>query len=139
MRGYKRIGLIGLLILGLFCSTAAATASVTELKEYEVGYTWINWSWSNPDDPDFNNTIVSINGNTSFILSNTTKFYNATGLLSDTTNIIKIQTVNVSGVINSTEVTDEAKTLDNIPPLSISNLQNKTGDSWIKWTWDNPS
>jgi S-layer protein (TIGR01567 family) len=140
MRGYTRFVLIGLLILGLFCGSALATASVTNLVEDAVGYDWINWTWTNPSDADFNHTMVYIDNIFKTNVSNSTNYYNATGFSSDTTHIISTHTVNLSGTINSTWVNDSATTLDNIPPLSITGLnESSVGLTSIKWTWTNPS
>jgi parallel beta-helix repeat protein len=114
-------------------------ASITDLQNV-TGETWINWTWTNPPDVDFNHTIVYLDGvwkkNTS------ATFYNATGLVPDTTHEIATHTVDKGGNINTTWVNQTAKTLpppDLTPPASITNLQNITGQTWINWTWDNPT
>ncbi|MBU4056274.1 MAG: right-handed parallel beta-helix repeat-containing protein [Proteobacteria bacterium] len=70
---------------------------------------WINWTWENPQDFDFNHTVVYIDG---FWKVNTSKnYYNLTGLLSNTTHTISLQTVDVNGNVNQTWVNDTATTL----------------------------
>ncbi|MDK2832864.1 MAG: hypothetical protein PWQ75_2616 [Methanolobus sp.] len=96
-----------------------APASVIGLNESETGYTWINWSWTNPADLDFNHSIVYIDGTLLGITS--TESFNATGLVQDTVYEIVIMTVDTSGNINSTSVKDTAKTdLQIVTPVTTS-------------------
>lgn len=64
-------------------------ASIFNLQN-TTGQTWINWTWTNPPDADFNYTMVYLNGtwqtNTSY------PFYNATNLTPNTVYEIGIQT-----------------------------------------------
>ena len=82
-------------------------ASISNLS-YTNGTTWINWTWTNPADADFNYTKVYLNGtwktNTSY------PFYNATALDPDTCYEIGTHTVDASGNINKTWVNQTAKT-----------------------------
>jgi len=82
-------------------------ASISNLS-YTNGTTWINWTWTNPADADFNYTKVYLNGtwktNTSY------PFYNATALDPDTCYEIGTHTVDTSGNINKTWVNQTAKT-----------------------------
>jgi len=74
---------------------------------YTAGTTWINWTWTNPGAP-FNYTIVRINGT---ILTNTSdEFYNYTTFSPGTLNTISLQTVDTSGNIHQTPVTDSQYT-----------------------------
>ena len=113
-------------------------ASITNLRNV-TGQTWINWTWTNPQDADFNYTMVYLDG---VWKTNTSKpFYNATGLVPDTYYEIGTRTVDKVGNINVTGVNQTAKTKavpDTTPPASITNLQNVTGQTWINWTWNNP-
>jgi hypothetical protein len=54
-------------------------SSITNLHP-TTGTTWINWTWTNPTDIDFNHTMVYLNGTWQTNTSN--PFYNATGLKS---------------------------------------------------------
>ena len=91
-------------------------ASITNLNETANGTTWINWTWDNlappyiPPSSDFNYTMIYINGTWKTNESNTTTYYNATGLASNTTYNISTRTVDLIGNINSTWVNDTAKT-----------------------------
>jgi hypothetical protein len=198
-------------------------ASIANLQN-TTGQTWINWTWTNPADADFNHTMVYLNGTWKINTSN--PFYNATWLNHSTYYEIGTHTVDEVGNVNATWVNQTARTEpypapdissfappspvydtegatgkfnvtvdqvvsvswqingtevqinqsvtetfymnmsaaigtwnvsaiasnangtamqtwiwdipDTEPPLSITNLQNTTGQTWINWTWINP-
>ena len=83
-------------------------ASITNLS-YLNGTTWINWTWTNPPDPDFDYTMVYLNGTWKTNTSN--PFYMATGLTPDTLYEIGTRTVDEVGNVNGTWVNGTAKTL----------------------------
>lgn len=85
-------------------------AMVTGLNESEVGYTWINWTWTNPDDTDFNRTMIYIDG--VFRENTSNNYYNATGLTANTQYEIRTRTVDQAGNINYTWVNDTASTME---------------------------
>jgi PKD repeat protein len=80
-----------------------------------VGTTWINWTWTNPSDPDFNHTEIYLNGTFQTITS--AEFFNATGLIPNTEYEISTRAADNLGNINETWVNDTAMTLDT-PPVS---------------------
>ncbi|MBE0524306.1 MAG: PKD domain-containing protein [Methanosarcinales archaeon] len=89
------------------------------------GSTWINWTWANPSDPDFNHTIVYIDGSWKANVSDT--FYNYSGLLQGTSHTISTHTVDENGNINETWVNDTAKTQGILPGgliINVSSPQN---------------
>jgi len=100
--------------------------SITNLNEMANGTTWINWTWDNPTLPytqpysDFNHTMIYINGTGKMNVSNTTTYYNATGLTPNTTYNISTRTVDLVGNVNSTWVNDGAKTATDIIPTPPS-------------------
>ncbi len=93
-------------------------ASISNLQNI-TGTTWINWTWTNPTDDDFNYTMVYLNGawqtNTSF------NYYKATGLNPDTSYEIGTHTVDTYGNVNTTWINQTAKTAaassDTSPPI----------------------
>ncbi|NOR48331.1 MAG: PGF-pre-PGF domain-containing protein, partial [Methanosarcinaceae archaeon] len=118
-------------------NASIAPASVTGLSEYANSSTWINWTWTNPLDSDFNHTMVYLNG--TFMINVTGTSYNATGLDDNTDYEIQTRTVDSGGNINSTWVNDSASTLNTLPPASVTGLSESNSDStWIEWTWINP-
>ncbi|MCZ7358032.1 MAG: DUF2341 domain-containing protein [Candidatus Methanoperedens sp.] len=84
-------------------------ASITNLASIN-GTTWINWTWSNPQDSDFNHTMIYLNGSWKDNISN--PYYNATGLAPDTVYEIGTRTVDIAGNINATWVNETARTLN---------------------------
>ena len=82
--------------------------SVSDLNETDTGYTWINWSWTNPTASNLNHNMVYLNG--SFVDNVTSEYINITGLSEDTIYELGILTVDTSGNINMTWVNDTART-----------------------------
>ncbi|NPE29634.1 S-layer protein [Methanococcoides sp. SA1] len=81
---------------GTTTADTTAPGPITSLSS-DIGSTWIEWSWTNPSDSDFNHTEVTINDGSAVILGNTTSSYNATGLTADSDYTILIKTVDLSG------------------------------------------
>lgn len=116
----------------------APVAGVSDLKESDIGYTWINWSWTNPSDSNFNHSMVYLDG--VFKVNASTEHFNATVLSDSTTYEIGIRTVDKSGNINTTWVNDTATTLDGTAPAIVTGLSEvDIGYTWINWSWTNPS
>jgi len=66
------------------------------------------WTWTNPADDDFSHTVVYVNG---IWQTNTSDaYYNATGLIADTTYELSTHTVDTHGNVNTTWVNQTAKT-----------------------------
>ena len=118
-------------------------ASITNLLNTTYAPTYINWSWTNPADTDFNHTMVHINGNWKENVSSPLNYSNATGLSPNTNNIISTHTVDTSGNVNLTWVNHSAWTApseDTTAPASITNLHNTTyAPTYINWSWTNPA
>ncbi|MCX9084127.1 MAG: S-layer protein domain-containing protein [Candidatus Methanoperedens sp.] len=72
-----------------------------------VGATWINWTWTNPTD-NFNYTIVKIN--TTFQTNTSNNYFNYTQFSPGSLNNISLQTVDTSGIINSTIIQNSVHT-----------------------------
>ena len=82
-------------------------ASISNLTSIR-GQTWINWTWTNPQDADFNYTMVYLNG---IWRTNTSHpFYNATNLTPNTSYEIGTRTVDKAGNINQSWVNQTTKT-----------------------------
>ncbi len=111
--------------------------SITGLSVSANGSTWINWTWTNPADAEFNHTMVYLN--TTFKANVSGNYYNATGLAENTNYTLRTRTVDTLGNINSTWINDTTSTLNTLPPASITNLSSSTGSSWINWAWTNPT
>jgi len=130
--------------------------------QHTAGQTWINWTWTNPPDPDFNHTELYLNGTFLTNISAPQNYYNITGLLPDTPYELSTRTVDTSGNINETWVNATARTLplaDTTPPIitfiSPSDSSGTTlttrnwtfinvslsepGLSWLEWNGINES
>lgn len=91
------------------------------------GSTWINWTWTNPSDADFNYTMIYIDGEFQTNVSNPTNFYNATNLAYNISHEISIRTVDIYGNVNQTWKNHTAFTLaDTTPPTIHSIYLNNT-------------
>ncbi|HIE00535.1 MAG TPA: hypothetical protein EYP59_09630 [Thiotrichaceae bacterium] len=76
-------------------------ASISDLQNI-TGATWINWTWTNPLDYDFNHTMVYLNG--SWQINTSNSYFNATNLSSGTTYEIATHTGDTNGNVNHTRV-----------------------------------
>ncbi|WP_167879456.1 S8 family serine peptidase, partial [Methanococcoides sp. NM1] len=126
-----------LVISGAFTNDTTAPSSVTGLSG-DPGETWINWSWTNPSDPDFDHVEIYLDG--FFKLNSSSTSYNATGLSADTSYELSTRTVDTDGNINTTWVNDTATTLDLTAPASVTSLdESSVSGSSITWNWTNPA
>ncbi len=83
-------------------------ASIGNLKLDSYGKTFLYFTWTNPTDSDFNSAIVYING---VNVANTTHhYYEATGLIANTSYTITVNTKDNSGNVNLTNVSLTGKT-----------------------------
>jgi hypothetical protein len=83
-------------------------ASISDLQN-NTGTTWINWTWTNPTDEDFNHTMVYLNG--IFKTNTSNPYYNATGLIANTSYEIGTHTVDIRENVNTTWVNQTTKTI----------------------------
>jgi len=99
-----------------------APSSITNLHS-TAGTTWLNFTWTNPSDPDFNHTELYLNGTYFTNIPAPQNYYNITGLLPYTSYELSTRTVDTFGNINLTWVNDTASTL----PASGTTLNLYTG------------
>ncbi len=115
-----------------------APARVTDLAGSFNGSTWINWTWINPSDGDFNHTMIYLDGE--FKNNVTGTAYNSSGLSDNTDHELQVRTVDTAGNINYTWVNDSASTSNTLPPASVTGLSDSsTSTTSITWTWTNPA
>ena len=81
--------------------------SVSNLQS-STGSTWINWTWTNPNDHDFNHTGIYLND--IFQTNTSAEYFNATGLQPETDYTIGTRTVDNNGNVNETWVNSTATT-----------------------------
>ncbi|MDY9927291.1 PKD domain-containing protein, partial [Methanosarcina sp.] len=82
-------------------------SSITDLQS-TTGNTWVNWTWQNPTDPDFNHTEIYLND--IFQTNTSAEHFNATGLEPETSYTIGTRTVDINGNVNETWVNSIATT-----------------------------
>lgn len=73
-----------------------APRQITDIAN-KTGTNWINWTWVNPTNTDFNNTIVNVTKGTTVVVPDTKlpkdiNYYNVTGLDPDTPYTISVKT-----------------------------------------------
>ncbi len=73
-----------------------------------IGTTWINFTWTNPSDSDFNHTEIYLNN--IFQTNTSAEYFNATGLEPETDYTIGTRTVDIYGNVNETWVNLTATT-----------------------------
>jgi parallel beta-helix repeat protein len=104
--------------------------SVTYLTNITFAYSFINWTWIDPEDHDFVNVSVWIDGTFKENVSNGVQFYNSTSFAPDTEHTISTRTVDINGNINQTWKNHTATTapwpISDIVNLTFIVLDNKT-------------
>ena len=112
----------GKIVVSLSSDDTSPPSPIRDLVS-DNGSSWINWTWTNPSDPDFNHTELYLNGTFLTNIPASQNYYNITGLLPDTPYELSTRTVDTSGNINFTWVNDTASTL----PISATTLNLYTG------------
>jgi len=122
-------------------------SSITDLQS-TIGTTWLNWTWTNPTDQDFNHTEIFLNG--IFNTSTSAEYFNATGLKPETSYTLSTRTVDNSGNVNQTWVNSTGTTekafvlpvanfsanpIAGIAPLNVKFTDTSTGTP-AAWIWD---
>jgi len=106
---------------------------ITYLHNITHARTYINWTWTDPVDPEFSKVMVYLNGVFQEDVNSGVQCYNATLLTSGTTYEISTRTVDTVGNINHTWVnhtatTAPAATTDTTSPVSYPEFVNITID-----------
>ena len=83
-------------------SDTTPPASVTDLQNTTYEQTYINWTWTDPEDADFAKVMVYIDGTPQPDVLKGVQYYHATGLNPDTEYEIGTRTVDNLGNINDT-------------------------------------
>ncbi len=100
--------------VALLCLDTTPPASIRDLTNTTYEETYINWTWTNPVDADFNHAIVCIDS--SWTVNTSNEYYNATGFTPGTSHTISTHTVDRVGNINSTWVNHTAITAPTVYP-----------------------
>jgi PKD repeat protein len=122
-------------------------ASITNLGNNTATDISIEWTWTNPTDPDFNHTMIYQNG--TFYHNVSTAYDTWTGLTAEVEYTISTHTVDTSGNVNSTWVNRSVTTAESsiIPvtdfyanvtgggaPLAVGFTDNSTNEP-TNWDW----
>jgi len=106
------------------------------------GEAWLNLTWENPKDEDYNLAMIFINGKFKANVPKTKNYYNMTKLSVGTQYHIGIRTVDVNKNIGLEWVNASTSTLpkykDMLPPDKIWYLEAHATNTSINWTWENP-
>jgi PKD repeat protein len=97
-------------------------ASITNLNTTK-GLNWINFTWTNPPDPDFSHVMLYLNGSFITNIYSPQNYYNATGLFPNTSYELGTHTVDSSGNVNQTLVNNTAR----IAPIDVTPVVNFPG------------
>jgi hypothetical protein len=107
------------------------------------GDAWLNLTWENPQDADYNLAMIFINGKFNANVPKSKNYYNLTKLAADTQYRIGIRTVDVNKNIGLEWINVSTSTLpkykDQLPPDKIWYLEAHASNTSINWTWENPA
>ena len=90
-----------------------APGSVTNLRNVSSTNTTISWNWTNPGDFDFNGTRVYVDNVFVIKLAPGIQSYIGSGFLANTSHTITINTLDIAGNVNGTNLTNSAYTTAN--------------------------
>ena len=94
---------------------------------------WINWTWQNPSDPDFNHIEIYLNG--IFQTNTSVEYFDATGLQPETSYMLSTRTVDNYGNINETWVNSTSSTASGSPLQSpIANFSGNVTEGYALLT-----
>jgi len=88
---------------------------VTNLSN-DTGATWINWTWTNPNDLDFDHTLIYLNG--AFKTTTSNSYYLAEELNESAIYQLGVRTVDKIGNINETWVNQTTTTKVKVSPVA---------------------
>ncbi|MCE8425608.1 MAG: hypothetical protein J5U17_07515 [Candidatus Methanoperedens sp.] len=100
--------------------------SITDLHNTTYSQTYINWTWNDPSNSDFDHVEVYLNGTFKINVFKGLQFYNATGLTPATLYNISTRTVDTAGNINQTWVNKTARTA----PVSGTTYSISLSSGW---------
>ena len=110
----------------------APPSTVTGLQNITHGQTYINFTWTNPPNPDFSHVMLYLNGTFKTNITAPQNYSNITGLYPDTSYELGTHTVDTSGNINQTWVNATARTApDTITPTPSITVASPNGAE--KW------
>ena len=101
--------------------------SVTKLKNVSYASSYINWTWTDPKDSDFDKVQIYINNKYKTSVLKGVQHYKAKNLYANRSYTISTRTVDKSGNVKSIWKNDTSRTKpDIVPPMNVTNLKNIT-------------
>lgn len=120
-----------------------APDNVSDLHNITYQQTYINWTWADPADTDFDHVEIYIDNGIKVNVPKGIELYHASGFSQDTEHTLSTRTVDTSGNVNSNWRNHTARTAispDNTAPASVTGLHNITYEhTYINWTWTDPA
>jgi parallel beta-helix repeat protein len=115
--------------------------SVSNLKNVSYDSFFINWTWTDPEDSDFDKVQIYINNKYRTSVLKGIQYYKTKKFYANTSYAISTRTVDKIGNVNLTWKNDTARTkTDFKPPMNVTNLKNISyAPSYINWTWKDPN
>ena len=115
--------------------------SVRNLKNAGYDSSYINWTWIDPEDSDFDKVQIYINNKYKTSVLKGVQYYKTKKLYANRSYTISTRTVDKSGNVNLTWKNDTERTkTDFKPPMNVTNLKNISyAPSYINWTWKDPN
>jgi len=113
------------------CADTTPPASITDPQNTTYEETYINWTWTDPDDVDFSHVMVYLDETLATNVTKGVQCYSAAGLNPDTEHVIGTRTVDQSGNVNEIWVNHTAWTKPSPVPVivSIGSAEGSVGDS----------
>ncbi|HYN44497.1 MAG TPA: NosD domain-containing protein [Candidatus Limnocylindrales bacterium] len=114
----------------IFTVDTIAPSGVIDLYNISYSRTYINWTWTDPSDPDLSMVLIYMNGVFQRNVTNGIQYYNATNLTENTLYTISTRTVDASGNMNMTWVNSSANTSPYLP--MIITVDDSGGADYLK-------
>ena len=109
-----------------FNKDSVSPANITNLTNITYAPTYINFTWTNPPDPDYHHVMLFLNSTFFMNITALQNYYNVTGLTPDTEYELGTHTVDRSGNINETWVNKTARTA----PISGTKYSISLASGW---------
>jgi hypothetical protein len=116
------------------------TDSVSNLTNVSSSSYYINWTWTDPSDPNFDKVQIYINNKYKTSVLEGIQYYKAKKLYANRSYTLSTRTIDKDGNASLTWKNNTAWTnTDFEPPMRVTKLKNVSyASSYINWTWKDP-
>jgi hypothetical protein len=116
------------------------TDSVSNLTNVSYDSFYINWTWTDPNNPNFDKVQIYINNKYKTSVLKGIQYYKAKKLYANRSYTISTRIVDIDGNVSLTWKNHTAWTnTDFNPPMRVRKLKNITyAQNYINWTWKDP-